>query len=513
VGQRPQAFQESLEQRRMDRLNQGMTPPMPLGMHLADATEQENRRRRRSGSRGLNYRPGATTTLPTVPEQGEGLQPVFDNGNQQNMLEYLNTTSAQDFAATVPPLDMATFPNVPEGLQEFTFDSADFPSFPEFINNGAPTSPANANTFIDDYLNTSTPIHEGTPPMLSFSSQQNLLEFQQDTEAETSAERQRASADQTELDREEMHDMNQPITGPRFSEPYKPAKPSSPPRKRIEANRMIAPDTPGEPARRSTHIERNEQTPDVDEVPTKGPLRVRKDTIAAKKKKRLIQSPPPTRRSRPPPGALKETPVSSTPPRSESEPSEETESDTPRRARRRSKPGNAVSSESSEGSDQPSDRRDKTGTGRVGSIVNQFEYKKIWDAAPDKSRIPASARPANVGSKTSFERYLAQKRKETNTPNRLRNETAQANMPHKRDLAQRTGELNRLYNEAAKRGDPNSVKPQRFIDSFYENPDNFHIPLERSAVVRFKREKRKERQKANNPNTDPKEQTKKKKKK
>jgi len=50
---------------------------------------------------------------------------------------------------------MATIPHVPEGLQDFTFDSANFPNFPEFINNTTPTNPANANTYIDDYLNTS----------------------------------------------------------------------------------------------------------------------------------------------------------------------------------------------------------------------------------------------------------------------------------------------------------------------------------------------------------------------
>jgi len=151
---------------------------MSLGMHLADATEQENRRRRRTGSRGLSYRPGSlqSSILPTVPEHGEGQEPVFDNGNQQSMLEYLNTTSN---AATVPSLDMGNFPNVPEGLQEFTLDTADFPSFHEFINNEAPTSPANA--FIDDYLNMSdVPMPQG--------SQQNLLDFQQDTLAEELAE-------------------------------------------------------------------------------------------------------------------------------------------------------------------------------------------------------------------------------------------------------------------------------------------------------------------------------------
>ena len=502
MGQRPQAFQESLEQSRLDRLNQGMTPPRSLGMHLADATEQENRRRRRTGSRGLNNRPGATTTLPTVPEQGEGLQPVFDNGNQQNMLEYLNTTD--NALVPGPFLDMATFPNVPEGLQEFTFDSADFPSFPEFINNGAPTSPANANTFIDDYLN-----------MSDVPTQQNLLEFQPDTEAQ---ERQRALADQTELDREEMHNMDQPITGPRFSETYKPAKPSSPPRKRIEANRLIAPDTPGEgltTSRRSRRIEENkEQTPDVqDEIPTKGPLRVRKDTIAAKKRAiSQTHANPPTRRSRPPPGALKETPVSSTPPRSisESEPSEETESDTPRRARRRRKPGNAVSSDSTVSDDEP----DKNLTRReVKTKVNQFEYEKIWDGAPDKSRIPPSARPEHIGTKHGFDHFLQRKRREGNIPNLLKRDMALANRPLKKDLPQRTSEINRLWKEAEQNGEAFSITPQEFIDRFYENPENDGISFPKSAFDKFRSNKRKEREKANNPNTDTKEQTKKKKKK
>jgi len=242
------------------------------------------------------------------------------------------------------------------------------------------------------------PIGSGTPQH----SQQNLLEFQQDTEAETSAERQR-NEDRAEEDRQEMHDMDQPITGPMetLSPPaIKPAKPSSPPR---NPNRMIAPDTPYSQgiegltaSRRSRRVvEKNEQTPDVeDEVPTKGPLRVRKDTIAAKKKGQSPSPDPPTRRSRPPPGALKETPVSSTPPRSFSEPSDETESDTQKRgrSRRRSKPGNAVSSDSSEGDDE---KRAFVLTRRQNESakqkINQFEYEKFGtkhQTNPGSLRVP-----------------------------------------------------------------------------------------------------------------------------
>jgi hypothetical protein len=81
------------------------------------------------------------------------------------LLLFMDTTSG---AATIPPLDIRT---VPEDLESLTFDAANFPTFPEFINNGVPTSPA--TVFIDDYL---------TPPQEVPAGTQGLLGFQDATE-------------------------------------------------------------------------------------------------------------------------------------------------------------------------------------------------------------------------------------------------------------------------------------------------------------------------------------------
>jgi len=164
-----------------------------------------------------------------------------------------------------------------------------------------------------------------------------------------------ALADQTEIERKEMHDMDQPITGP--MKPYKPSKPTSPPH---NPNRMIAPNTPAEGVTtRSRRSEaRTKQTPDVEEetmlsIPTKGPLRVPRDGIAAQKS--AAPTPSSTTRSlrgRPPPGASKDP----------SDEDEETESDAPRQRRRRRKPGKVSSDvDSSEGDKTPSDPGSSSG--------------------------------------------------------------------------------------------------------------------------------------------------------
>jgi hypothetical protein len=50
-------------------------------------------------------------------------EPVFDQTNQQNMLEHMNTTSGAAIG-TIPG-----FPEIPDDLEFFTFDAASFPDF------------------------------------------------------------------------------------------------------------------------------------------------------------------------------------------------------------------------------------------------------------------------------------------------------------------------------------------------------------------------------------------------
>jgi hypothetical protein len=146
LARRPQAWQEYAEQARMDR---GLTP-QPPAMHLADMAAAMNRR----GTRGINNRPGTnrpgSLPAPQPPQPAPFI--LFDQTNQQNMLEHMDTPDSGVGGATGT---IPGFPEVPTDLESFTFDASSFPDYPGFLNNGPPTSPA-TTAFIDDYLNAPT---------------------------------------------------------------------------------------------------------------------------------------------------------------------------------------------------------------------------------------------------------------------------------------------------------------------------------------------------------------------
>jgi hypothetical protein len=182
------------------------------------------------------------------------------------------------------------FPEVPADLESFTFDTSSFPDFPEYLNSGPPTSPATAATFIDDYLNAPT-----TP--------QGLLGFEG---GPVVPEPTMLLAPAAVV----------PLTAPEVVPQVVPApaevaaatgmttgtpKPRSPRRSRSppsNPNRLIALNTPAVAPMGDSATARS-QTPDaraaspeeedVNAIPTKGPLRVRKDTIAAKKRANRIR--------------------------------------------------------------------------------------------------------------------------------------------------------------------------------------------------------------------------------
>jgi hypothetical protein len=117
------------------------------------AAAMENGTRRRT--RGINNRPGTNRpgSLVLPAPQPPQPAPVFDQNNQQNMLEHMDTTTPASGGATGT---IPEFPEVPADLESFTFGTSSFPDFPEYLNSGPPTSPATAATFIDDYLNAPT---------------------------------------------------------------------------------------------------------------------------------------------------------------------------------------------------------------------------------------------------------------------------------------------------------------------------------------------------------------------
>jgi hypothetical protein len=145
LARRPQAWQEYAEQARLDR---GLTPQRPPAMHLADMAAAMNRR----GTCGINNRPGTprqgSLSLPAPQTE----PPVFDQTNQQNMLEHMDTpdNGVGGATGTIPG-----FPEVPADLESLTFDALSFPDFPGYLSSGTPTSPA-TTAFIDDYLNAPT---------------------------------------------------------------------------------------------------------------------------------------------------------------------------------------------------------------------------------------------------------------------------------------------------------------------------------------------------------------------
>jgi hypothetical protein len=279
LARRPQAWQEYAEQARLDR---GLTPQRPQAMHLADmAAAMENQTRQRT--RGINNRPGTPSPgslllpapLVTQPE------PVFDQTNQQRMLEHMDTPSGAA-NGTIPG-----FPEVPADLDNFTFDSTSFPDFPGYLKSGPPTSQATA--FIDNYLNAPTSpqgLLEGPQQLVVPEPQEVLVPAAATAPTPLSVVPAQAAA------------ATGMATGT-TPKPRSPRRSRSPPSPyRSNPNRLIAPNTPAEGIRRpNTPVEDSttarSQTPDaraaeeeevVNAIPTKGPLRVRKDTIAAKKR-------------------------------------------------------------------------------------------------------------------------------------------------------------------------------------------------------------------------------------
>jgi hypothetical protein len=256
---------------------------------MAAAMENGNITRR---TRGINNRPGTNRpgSLVLPAPQPPQPTPIFDQNNQQNMLEHIDTTTPASGGATGT---IPGSPEVPADLDTFTFDTSSFPDFPGYLNSGPPTSPA-TTAFIDDYLNAPTSPQgllrfEGVPVLpeptmllaLATAPLQELVPEVVPAPAEVAA--------------------IEPSTGmttgttPKSRSPRRSRSPTSNP------NRLIAPNTPAEgicrPLEDSTRPARS-QTPDaraaspeeedVNAIPTKGPLQVRKDTIAAKKRANQI---------------------------------------------------------------------------------------------------------------------------------------------------------------------------------------------------------------------------------
>jgi hypothetical protein len=236
-------WQQHAEQARLDR---DLTPPRPQAMHLADmAAAMENQNRKRT--RGINNRPGTPrpgSLLLPAPQP----EPVFDQTDQQNVLEHMDTTLGAA-TGTIPG-----FPEIPEDLESFTFDAASFPYFPGYLNSGPPTSPATA--FIDNYLNApASPA--GTQGLLGFEGPQEL-EPQQTMVPEPPAAKVVP----------EVVPAQAAATGMTTGTTNGTPKPRSPRRSRspaINPNRLIAPNTPAEGVRRPVgdSTTARSQTPDA----------------------------------------------------------------------------------------------------------------------------------------------------------------------------------------------------------------------------------------------------------
>jgi hypothetical protein len=126
-------------------MDRDLTPQRPPAMHLADMAEAMEGTQRRG--HGINHRPG--TNRPGSLPQSQPIsysEPVFDQTNQQHMLEHMDTPLG---AAT------GTVPELQEGPPDLTFDPSSFPEYSGYLNDGPPTSPATA--FIDDYLTPYSP--------------------------------------------------------------------------------------------------------------------------------------------------------------------------------------------------------------------------------------------------------------------------------------------------------------------------------------------------------------------
>jgi hypothetical protein len=404
-------------------------------------------------------------------------EPVFDQTNQQNMLEHMDTPSG---AAT------GTVPELQEGPPDLTFDPSSFPDYSGYLNDGPPTSPATA--FIDDYL---------TPP-----SPQGQLGFQGQQPSPIVPP---AAAPLPEV-------VPVPATG--MTTGTTP-KPRSPRRSRSPPNphRLIAPNTPAEegiarPMDDSTTQLNNStraQTSDaraeeeVNDVPTKGPLQVRKDTIAAKKradKARQTRTKSPTatnktvkraRRARPEPGAMTISPDSQRNQMPTNEEETETESDAA--ILRRRKNNSEASSSSDQGPSQP-----KRPVGRsAAKALTEEAYRKAYDAIPNKSKIVSHRdRPEGIGSREDFQKYIKTRKAVEGV----------GTIKDTRDAA-----LSAIYDD-----DPSALQShvKDMSAKYNSNPNHADIPITQSIVRHHKAEykKRKQTEPASNPRSNAKDQTK-----
>jgi hypothetical protein len=275
---------------------------------------------------------------------------------------------------------------------------------------------------------------------------------------------------------------------------------------------------------------------DVNAIPTKGPLGVRKNTIAAKKRATELakaretartQSPRSsidtvqrarrsTRPNIPQPDAMAispETSIRSQQQMLTDEEEADTESDTARRRRRRSNSANQASSSSEQNSDrepsqarQPTQKSSQTPVQRaLAAAAAEAAYEKVWENAPDKSKIVSSKDgPKGVGSISGFQRFLKKKREVEGVPSRV------ARIPEIK--AARDKALTHLWEN-----DPSARKlsVKELVERFNNNPNNADITATADTVKRFRtaqNKKRKEIEPANNLRSNPKDQTKKKRK-
>jgi hypothetical protein len=492
------AWQE--HQARQTRQDRGLSPQSPQPIHLGDFTFTVGRR-----GNGINNRPSSLPTPQTEPQSGF----LFDQNNQQNMLEHMSNNGA-GATGTIPEL-----PEVPEIF--FTFDSSNFPGY---LNSGPPTSPASI-AFIDDYLNSPT-------------SPQALLTFdgQSPDVPEPTTAPQDNQDSQVVPGLSEVAAVNVASTGMTTGTTPKPRSPRrsrSPP----SPNRLIAPNTPAggiaRPPYDSTRAARS-QTPDVraeeedvNALPTKGPLGIRKNTIAAKKRANVLEKARKTARSQSPtasvktvqraqrstrknipelpePGAMTISPDSSAQRKQMPTDEEETETESDEAIRRRHRSNSANQSSSSEqNSDQgPSQPKRPVGRSAVKKALAQEAYRKVYDDAPTKSQIVSRRdRPQGVGPVEGFQKYI-----------KMRNEAEGVVLIK----ATRDAALSDLF-----ANDPSARKlsVKDLVDKYNNNPNHADIPLTPSMARHYNAEykKRKETEPASNPRSNPKDQTKKKRKK
>jgi hypothetical protein len=194
---------------------------------------------------------------------------------------------------------------------------------------------------------------------------------------------------------------------------------------------------------------------------------------------------------------------------------EETDTESDAAIRRRRRRNVAIQSSSSEhNSDreqsqarQPTRKTSQTPAQRaLAPAAAEAAYEKVWDDAPDKSKIVSSKDgPKGVGSISGIQRFLKKKREVEGVPSRV------ARIPEVK--AARDKALTNLFEN-----DPSvrKLSVKELVERFNNNPNNADTPATADIVKRFRtalNKKRKETEPANNPRSNPKEKTKKKRKK